>query len=199
MDAALAVLLAYHGDAVELGIISEVARLCDGLENGHAVLAFHLNCAHFTGLAQYREGEVHDLRGHKGVRDEVACDQLVLDGFGQLAAGKSAGLYLADDGEVDGAIVGHGVAVVVAGVARAADVTLAADAVTARGHIEGKGQFGILAGDFDGDLVVGLNDKVFSGLHGIVDTRIEVGEVGHLRACSARGGGEHDEQCRQEL
>ena len=131
VDFALAVLLAYDGDALEFGVLCEVACLCHGIEDGDALLAFYLNSAHLLGLAEHGVGEVGDLRCDERVGDEAAALEFFLYALGELAAGKSTGLYFAEDGEVDGAVFGDGVSGVGACGGCAVDGAVVADGIAA--------------------------------------------------------------------
>ena len=119
-----------------------------------------------------------------------------------MAAGEAGGLNLADNGEVDAAVGCHPVANIHVGSRCAADGTIRTDAVTTRTrHVESEGQFWVLAGDFDTQFVIGLDDEVF-GFAGLVQfTGLEVFQIYHLVPCSARGDGQkhrsdhHEIQC----
>ena len=179
-------LLTEHKDVLAQAADAEVARHGHRLEDVDAVLV-NLTLA-LARLADDVEGETGVVDDDRGVEAEALAEDTVLDHLLQLVTGEACDLQPAQDGEVDGAVGGDGVAAILAVAAHHAHA--AALAV----EVEELGDVLVAAVYHDADAVAGLeaDEAVSLGGNGVEDG--EILEVGDVRRSAAGGQGQERQE-----
>ena len=178
-------LLAHHQDVLTQAVDVEVAH-GDGLQQRDAVLVDLLH----TRARTAEDGELHVVERHRddGVLAQALVDKLALDVLPHLVAREARNLDVAENREVDLAVVVDGIGRVVLAAAHHVDTAITA------GDVEKLHQLLVAAVDVDAQLVAGHEADITVLLR--IDRHVlrNVLEVRNVTGRLTRGEQRHTQQ-----